>query len=373
LDYTPSVQEEINMAPAPDFNTMNETDVREILVRPLIDQLGYRHGTEATVITEKTLRYEKAFLGRKNPKKDPPLVGRADYICEVISYGRWVIEVKSPAETLSQDVVEQAHTYASHPEVAATFFLVTNGRLFRLYETAKLAEPALEWDYKDQDDNLLKVFNVLSPAAFRKRAKLTLVDPGMPLGVGLPSRLRIIGGSVTYDEHKGSHPFLQPDTVNGLSLPVTGGHVFRGEDKRIVSHLRMAKVAAGVQDFNAILGISDDYDFFTAAEYLSADPERPNIFQNWVETKVPLGTPINVIGLPRFPMPLEITSTAFTEAIGYVLDNDFVGTMRIEYKFWFSKVSQQARLLLARQFGAIPDQAEMTGSGRFRVELQSDI
>ncbi len=126
------------MAQAPDFNTMNETDVREILVRPLIDQLGYRHGTEATVITEKTLRYEKAFLGRKNPKKDPPLVGRADYICEVVSYGRWVIEVKSPAEPLSQDVVEQAHTYASHPEIAATFFLVTNGRLFRLYEPPSL-------------------------------------------------------------------------------------------------------------------------------------------------------------------------------------------------------------------------------------------
>jgi hypothetical protein len=29
-----------------------------------------------------TLRYGKAFLGRKDPKKDPDLVGRADYICD---------------------------------------------------------------------------------------------------------------------------------------------------------------------------------------------------------------------------------------------------------------------------------------------------
>jgi hypothetical protein len=130
------------MAQTPDFDTMNETDVREILVRPLLDQLGYRHGTEAAIITEKTLRYEKAFLGRKNPKKDPLLVGRADYICEVNSYGRWVVEVKSPTDALAQDVVEQAHTYASHPEVAATFLLVTNGRTFRLYETAKLERRA---------------------------------------------------------------------------------------------------------------------------------------------------------------------------------------------------------------------------------------
>jgi hypothetical protein len=361
------------MAQTPDFDTMNETDVREILVRPLIAQLGYRHGTEATIITEKTLRYEKAFLGRKNAKKDPPLVGRADYICEVVSYGRWVVEVKSPAEPLSQDVVEQAHTYASHPEVAATFFLVTNGRLFRLYETAKLDEPALKWDYKDQDDNLLKLFNVLSPAAFRKRAKLTLVDPGTPLGVGLPSRLRVVGGSVTYDEHKGSHPFLQAGSVNGLSLPVTGGHVSRAEDKRIVGHLRTAKVGAGFQDFNAMLGISDEYDFFTAAQYLSDDPERPNIFQNWSSTTVPSGTVITIPGLGRYPLPFQIDSTASTEAIGYVRDDKFVGTMKLEYEFRFSKVTQQTRMLLARQFGNIPDRADMTGAGRFEVELQSDI
>jgi hypothetical protein len=118
----------------PDFGTMNETDVREIIVRPLIERLGYRHGTDANIRTEQTLRYARSFLGRKNPKKDPPLVGRADYICDVISFGRWIVEVKSPGQDLTQDDVEQAHTYAAHPEIAATFFLVTNGRVFRLYE-----------------------------------------------------------------------------------------------------------------------------------------------------------------------------------------------------------------------------------------------
>jgi hypothetical protein len=86
------------MGSTPDFSSMNETDVREIIVRPLIESLGYRHGTDADIRTEQTLTYGKAFLGRKNPNKDPDLVGRADYICEVISFGRWVVEVKSPAE-----------------------------------------------------------------------------------------------------------------------------------------------------------------------------------------------------------------------------------------------------------------------------------
>ena len=100
------------MGPRPNFDSMNETDVREVLVRPLLARLGYCHGTDATILTEKTLRYERSFLGRKNPKKDPPLTGRADYICEVISFGRWVVEVKSPSEELSQDVVEQTHTFS---------------------------------------------------------------------------------------------------------------------------------------------------------------------------------------------------------------------------------------------------------------------
>jgi hypothetical protein len=71
----------ITMSQRPNFDAMNETDVREIVVRPLIERLGYLHGTDATILTEKTLRYDRAFLGRKNPKKDPPLVGRADYVC----------------------------------------------------------------------------------------------------------------------------------------------------------------------------------------------------------------------------------------------------------------------------------------------------
>lgn len=361
------------MAQARNFDVMNETDVRETIVRPLIERLGYRQGTAANIITEKTLRYERAFLGRKNLKKDPPLIGRADYICEVVSFGRWVVEVKAPAESISQDAVEQAHTYASHPEIAATFFLVTNGRTFRLYETSKLLEPALAWDYEDEDDNLLRLFNVLSPAAFRRRAKLTLVDPGMPLGIGLASRLRIIGGTVTYEEHKGSHPFLQAGSLNGMALPVTGGYVIRGDDKRIVGHLKMAKVAAGPWDFNKMLGISDDYDFYTAADYISTDSQRPNIFQNLVSNVVPFGTRMGLPGLGNFPLPMEISSIAFTEAVGYVHDEKFVGVMRLDLSFTFTKLDSQTRMALASQFGNIPEIAEITGTGRFEIELQSGL
>lgn len=76
------------MADTPQFDTMNETDVREVLVRPLLERLGYRHGTQAPIRTEVPLRYDKAFLGRKKPSKDPPLRGKADYVCDAVPYGR---------------------------------------------------------------------------------------------------------------------------------------------------------------------------------------------------------------------------------------------------------------------------------------------
>jgi hypothetical protein len=361
------------MSQRPNFDAMNETDVREIVVRPLIERLGYRHGTDATILTEKTLRYDRAFLGRKNPKKDPSLVGRADYVCEVVSYGRWIVEVKAPSEELSQDVVEQAHTYAAHPEIAASFFLITNGRKFRLFETAMLERPALEWDFEDEDDNLLRLFNTLSPAAFRKRAKITLVDPGKPLGRGVASRMRIMGGEITYEEHSGSHPFLKGSAVNGLVLPVTGGYVTRAEDKRIVGHVCVAKVAAFMQELNAAIGASDDYDFFSATEYISDDPEHPSIFQNFETNLVPAGKMISIPGMPSVPMPFEMSTTAFTEAVGFVREDKFVGTMRLTYDFSFSQISPQVRMMLSRQFGHIPDRAHMMGAGRFEILIQADI
>lgn len=41
------------------------------------------------------------FSDAKMPKRILLLAGRADYICEVSSYGRWVVEVKRPSEDLS--------------------------------------------------------------------------------------------------------------------------------------------------------------------------------------------------------------------------------------------------------------------------------
>ncbi|NQU99490.1 MAG: type I restriction enzyme HsdR N-terminal domain-containing protein, partial [Parcubacteria group bacterium] len=104
------------------FERMNETDVRENVIVPLLRELGYRHSSSNDIITEQTLRYPKRYIGKKKGGKDPDLRGKADYILDVENRLRWVIEVKAPELEISIDDIEQAYTYAYHPEVRAIYF-----------------------------------------------------------------------------------------------------------------------------------------------------------------------------------------------------------------------------------------------------------
>ena len=51
------------------FNNLNETDIREEILAPMVRRLGYRSGTIDNVIREQSLRYPRVFIGRKKLKK----------------------------------------------------------------------------------------------------------------------------------------------------------------------------------------------------------------------------------------------------------------------------------------------------------------
>jgi hypothetical protein len=351
------------------FDTMNEADVREIIVRPLLHRLGYQHGTEANIRTEVTLRYGKTFLGRKQPNKDPDLVGRADYICEVISFGRWTVEVKAPSQALDREAAEQAHSYSAHPDVAASYFLLTNGREFRLYRTGVLDQPALAWGFEAFEQNILPLFNVVGPDAIRKLSNLTAVDAGKPLGRGLPSVVRLIGGVITYEDHASDTPLVPNEAIDGLRLPVTGGTVRRADDGRIHAHVQVAKSAPLFGDYAETMGIADTYDFYSADEYISNDPATPTIFQNLYESRTPAGKIVTVPVMGSVPLPFGFTLTAFTEAVGFMDGDMFRGTMRLDYDLRIEGMPAQVRSLLEAQMGRIPDRSQFSGAGSFEVSM----
>jgi hypothetical protein len=353
----------------PKFDEMNETDVREMIVRPLLHRLGYAHGTDANIRTEQTFRYGKAFLGRKDPKKDPDLVGRADYILELAGVGRWVVEAKGPSEPLSQEVVDQAHSYAAHPEVAALFFLITNGRSFRLYRTGALSTPLMAWDHEQTDEIILALSNLVGPDAIRRKTRLLEPDPGKPLAKGVASVTQIIGGYVRYEDHVSNHPLLDMSLINGLELPVTGGRVRRTEDGRLHAQVKVAQSAPMLGELSQLLENGDGYDFFASDEYVSVDRVAPTIFQNLIRSDVPAGTLVAYPGIGRVPLPFSYKSEAATQAVGFIEGDRFLGTMELSYEFVFGPIPPMIRQMLEQQIGRFPEKPFARGGGTFEIHL----
>lgn len=351
-----------------DFEAMNETDVREVIVRPLLHRLGFAYGTAAAIRTEVPLKYGYAFLGRKKPGKDVEIRGKADYICDVASHGRLTVEVKAPSEALGLDVVQQAHTYAAHPEIAADFFIVTNGRQTHVYRTGHLGNPLITINFEELEDRLLELKNLVGADAIRRHAAARAFVPGKPLGENVGPRVNIIGGTVTYDEHITDFPLLAESGIEGLHLPITSGSVFRSEDGLLTARVAVAKAFPLMRELNELLG-HDEYVFQSTDEFFSSNRDSPTILQNFLEASAPKGTPIRLPGIGVFPTPCRYEFSAFTEAVGFIDGDTFKGVMRLEYDLGFYDADPIFIREMTMRYGTMPERTCFTGSGTFEVRL----
>lgn len=352
----------------PQFDTMNETDVREAIVRPLLTRLGYAHGTKANIRTEVTLRYARAFLGRKNKRKDPPLVGRADYVCEAVTFGRWVVEVKAPQDNLSQDDVEQAHTYCAHPEISATHFLLTNGREFRLYVTGDLVAPILSWAWGQVDEVLLALQNVLSYEAVVKRANMLRYDMAKPIGKGLGSRAEVISGEVHFGRFVSNQPQFNPAALEGsIASIVPPGSLHRDGQGKLslevgyrspMQHLTRVIQAAGL----------DRYEFSSMDEYLSIDEAIPSIFQNFTRGSTAPGLEVEMgLGLPAVTLPIGFDFAMYSNAVVYFDGRDIRGTLDVAYDYAVTHTEASRR---HPGFASYPDRISVQGEAELTIALR---
>lgn len=347
-----------------DISAMNETDVRELIVRPFLHALGYRQGTHANIRTEQKFSYSKAFLGHKNPDKDPELQGRADYICEVISYGRWVVEVKSPKRRLTQEDANQAHTYAAHPEVAGVYSLLTNGREFRLYQTSKPEEPQFSWPVSSTVDNLMMLRNLLGPEAIKAHFSKPL-DLGKPLAIGFGSSARIVGGTLSYDRHLSDNALMNSayQHLSGMRASVIGGKVERDEVGRIVAEIEIAGPYNGWDVANQSLGAAKQ-SFASADEYISTSVENPSIFQSHLSVSSPAGIKIELPFLGEQTTPFPMQMVVDTEAIGFVENGKFKGTFQNKYD-----VKVGGGGVRSPRLAGVPSHFDLLGEGTFEVVL----
>ncbi|WP_017292689.1 DNA methyltransferase [Geminocystis herdmanii] len=118
----------------PDFK---EDSVREVIILPLLNSLGY---TENNIIRSKTLQHPFLKIGSKKRKIN--LI--PDYLLKIENNYAWVLDAKAPNENIKNgDHIEQVYCYASHPEVRSNYFALCNGVEFSLFKTTATDTPIL--------------------------------------------------------------------------------------------------------------------------------------------------------------------------------------------------------------------------------------
>jgi len=345
----------------------NETDVREEIAAPLLAALGYKRGTSADVDRELALTYERQFLGRKKPT-DPPLRGRADYVLTVVGAGRWVLETKAPHEPIDINAIEQAISYARHPEVSASYSVILNGVRLTVHHTshASTEAPLVDLPVSDPETLAEELSSLLSPAAIRRDCSPPVVDLGKPLAEGLRSHAEIRGGEIHHEQFRWSSNFQLPgEQVNhlnemcrrlsGFHVTVTGGTVWRDHGSRIRARLTWSMPHDELVRF-AIDKKLMDVEYLALGDQISAVREAPTVFDVIGEVEVKEGeTLFNLMQWDTESAGVAMRMRYTGQATGYIADYAFHGAFSAQYYCDFP-----ASPLL---------QLSMETVGTFRVEI----
>lgn len=147
-----------------DFEILNdpnfkEDSVREELILPIIKSLGYSVTGDSRIVRSKALVHPYVAIGSQ--RKSVSII--PDYIFMFSNKPYWILDAKSPSEDiLKSKHVEQAYSYAIHPEVRAELYALCNGREFTLYSIRSF-EPVLHFSLKDIDTHWNNLFRILNP------------------------------------------------------------------------------------------------------------------------------------------------------------------------------------------------------------------
>lgn len=155
-----------------------EDSVREELIQPLIKLLGYKVSGRAKVIRSRKLKHP--FLSIGSTRNKISII--PDYVFEIEGNIHWVLDVKSPSEKISKSKhVEQAYSYAIHPETRSRYYALCNGHEFALYDIRKF-EPVLSFKMVNINKYLDKLIRILDPKIM---ANSEVVDYQQDFGLAL--------------------------------------------------------------------------------------------------------------------------------------------------------------------------------------------
>lgn len=128
-----------------DSQDFKEDSVREELITPLLHSLGYHADGEFQIVRSKNLKHPFVAIGSKKQKIN--IV--PDYLLKIRSHFAWILDAKHPNQyILNGKNVEQAYSYAIHPEIRVNLYALCNGHKLTLFYTHKIG-PILQIELQD--------------------------------------------------------------------------------------------------------------------------------------------------------------------------------------------------------------------------------
>lgn len=138
-----------------------EDSVREVVILPLLTQLGYR---QDSIERSKNLLHPYLKIGSKKR----PITLVPDYLLKVHENYALVLDAKAPTEKITEgDNVEQVYSYATHPEIRTTYFALCNGLEFALFRRELTDTPILHFYINEIEHYWEKLATYLSPSSFQ--------------------------------------------------------------------------------------------------------------------------------------------------------------------------------------------------------------
>ncbi len=157
-----------------DGPSFKEDSVREEIIKPILNELGYSLEKEARITRSKTLSHPFVKTGSGEKK---PITSFPDYLLEVNGKDSWVLDAKNPNENILEgDHVEQAYFYAIHPEVRVDYFALCNGKEFSVFHISE-HKPLLHFSISEIEKYWENFFDLLAPKSFSGENQIPKIKP----------------------------------------------------------------------------------------------------------------------------------------------------------------------------------------------------
>lgn len=155
-----------------------EDAVREIILAPILAKLGFGPAGDTRVVRSKALQNPFIRMGTRNH----PVTTIPDYTVYVDDRIKLVIDAKAPhEEILSYANIQQAYSYAIHPEIRCDYFALCNGLEIAVFDTSD-PEPLLHLQFVEFETKWEQIEQFISPRYLRE-PRLRKFSPDLGLAL----------------------------------------------------------------------------------------------------------------------------------------------------------------------------------------------